>query len=218
MCPREHLDRLSLEGLTCHLAMQVPGGAHRLGEHAGIARVRLRARRCQTVPVAGDRERVHCVHLVAPATTSSRVACAPVAAPKELRRTWPVLVFHAGGISTLFAFSGVVPLRELQSDFVAAGLTVGMTCLVLGLAGNLWHSLGKNLRRTSGEVLGVGFAWLFTAMYFLGTFSNLYWIESVRDSSAFSEPSPRAMRSTSRSARLRRPASGMFGPARTSHG
>ncbi len=25
-------------------------------------------------------------------------------------------------------------------------------------------------------------------MYFLGTFSNLYWIESLRDSSAFSEP------------------------------
>jgi hypothetical protein len=105
----------------------------------------------------------------------------------EERRAWPVILGHTGIVLILYSWSGVVPPGELESDWFAISMALGMILGGVGLASALWYGLRENIRRSSSDNLSVGAAWLLTAGYFIGTFSSLYWIESVRDADAFTE-------------------------------
>lgn len=105
------------------------------------------------------------------------------------RRVWPYILANAGIVGLIFTWPSVVPENELiDSDFFAIGFSVGLAACAAGLSWNIWHSLRRNIRRTSDNNLSVGVAWTLLALYYLGTFSSFYWIESVRDVGAFSEP------------------------------
>lgn len=106
---------------------------------------------------------------------------------RERRSPWPVILLHASTVGILFTWSGVVPPKELHNDFFAVGISLFMVLGATGLASLLWHSLRKNIRRTVGKALSVGVAWFFTAAYFIGAFSSVYWIVSIRDPDAFTE-------------------------------
>ena len=65
MAAGEHLDRLGVGAVTGDRAMVVPVGADQIGEHLGVTGVGLRARDVVAVPIAGHRQRVDRVHLIA---------------------------------------------------------------------------------------------------------------------------------------------------------
>ena len=65
MCPGEHLDRLGLGAVAGDRAVVVPVGADQIGQQLGIAGIGFGARDVVAVAVAGHRQRVDRIHLIA---------------------------------------------------------------------------------------------------------------------------------------------------------